>query len=199
MAGIKNSLRGVTQKWGTTRLKRSLWNKEFAEGRWAFIESTSNDVVYPILEKYCRTGSLLDLGCGSGNTGCELNGDSYQEYTGVDISDIAISKAKERSDACHRSAKNRYEQSDIQSYEPSRKYDVILFRESIYYIPQTRINSVLKRYAQCLKPGGVIVVRTHSLEAGEPILAGLGADFRIAEKSMIENGPLVAVLSPAGP
>jgi SAM-dependent methyltransferase len=58
-------------------MKRRLWNREFANGRWNFIENTSGDLIYGYIEKYCRGGSILDLGCGSGNTDCELDGDRY--------------------------------------------------------------------------------------------------------------------------
>src|ERR1700761_5925657 len=90
---IRNFVRGRVQKWGSAQQKQKLWDEEFANGRWDFIENTSGDVIYQYLEKYCRKGSLLDLGCGSGNTGCELSADAYSEYLGVVISEVALEKA----------------------------------------------------------------------------------------------------------
>ena len=104
---VKNGLRGIAQRWGTPHVKRALWNREFKGGRWNSIEHTPGDVVYGYIEKYCRHGSILDLGCGSGNTGCELNSEKYEDYTGVDISDVAVEKAIERSRMLQRGGRNR--------------------------------------------------------------------------------------------
>jgi chemotaxis methyl-accepting protein methylase len=48
--------------------------------------------------------------------------------------------------------------ADILRYVPDQKYDVILFRESIYYIWKPRIRQVLTRYTDYLTPEGVLVV-----------------------------------------
>ena len=67
-------------------------------------------------------GSILDLGCGSGSTANELSGTAYQVYTGVDISDVALENAKKRTEENRRGDKNRYFQSNIFSYVPTRRY-----------------------------------------------------------------------------
>ena len=194
---IRNVLRGLRQVWGTSRVKQRLWDKEFAEGRWDFIESTGGDVIYPFIEKYARNGSILDLGCGSGNTGCELNADSYKEYTGVDISDVALEKARFRSKNCQRGEKNRYGRSDISAYIPDAKYDVILFRESIYYIPRTRIKPTLERYSRYLKEGGVLIVRWHDRSVAQDLLKLIRSRFIIIENYSPEpSGPVVLIFRP---
>ena len=76
---VHNFVRGRVQKWGSARLKQKLWDGEFASGKWDEIENTSDDPIYGFIEKYCRKGSFLDLGCGSGNTGCELPMGAYQK------------------------------------------------------------------------------------------------------------------------
>lgn len=194
---IKNALRGATQRWGSARMKRQLWNREFANGRWDFLDNTSGDVIYGYVEKYCRNGSVLDLGCGSGNTGCELDSKKYGDYTGVDISTVAVAKATQRSAAAQRDKINRYFQSDIAAYHPSQQFDVILFRESIYYIPKVKIKSVLDHYAGFLKPDGVFIIRWHDREQGEMILELLGTDYELTEQpAPSPTGPLVVVFHP---
>jgi SAM-dependent methyltransferase len=195
---FQNKWRGLTQSWGTDGMKRKLWNKEFAEGRWEFIENTSGDIIYPYIERYCNNGSILDLGCGSGNTGCELAFDKYREYMGVDISDVALQKATERSKDCNRAGKNRYEQSDITTYTPAQKYDLILFRESIYYVPRFKIKATLDRYVPFLKDDGVLIIRWHDRKAGEDILGLLGDSYRIIETNPAgDAGPMVVVFRAA--
>lgn len=191
---IQNRVRGLKQKWGTSEAKRDLWNKEFADGRWAKIEDTSGDIVYQFIEKYSRSGSILDLGCGSGNTGCELPASAYTEYLGVDISDVALKHAAQRSQQLQRAATNSYAQGDIESYIPPKKYDVILFRESIYYVPKPRMKATLDRYAQFLKPGGVMVIRVHDQKQGEGISSLIVLGREAVEKYLPESGPFIFVL-----
>lgn len=191
---IEGALRGAKQRWGSSRMKRRLWNKEFANGRWDFIENTRGDLIYEYVEKYCQNGNILDLGCGSGNTGCELNANKYTDYTGVDISDVAIEKANRRSVVNHRDKKNHYQQSDITTYTPSQKYNVILFRESIYYIPLLKIKSVLDHYSRFLKPDGVFVVRWHDQRQGKTILEQLGNTYELVETpAPTATGPTIVV------
>jgi SAM-dependent methyltransferase len=155
---MKNVLRAIKQMWGTTKIKRELWNREYAAGRWDHCENASGDPVYDYVEKYCMNGSVLDLGCGSGNTGSELDTKKYDCYTGVDVSDEALRKGTARSEGNGRDGKNRYVQADILTYVPSERYNVILFRESVYYVPRGRIKAMLDRYSRYLKDDGVFVV-----------------------------------------
>src|SRR5437870_1451228 len=95
---IRNVSRGLVQLYGTERMKRVLWNSEFSGGRWSCLDNTTGDCLYPYVEKYARNGNILDLGCGSGNTGVELDPAAYRHYTGVDISDAAVEQAKKRTE-----------------------------------------------------------------------------------------------------
>jgi 2-polyprenyl-3-methyl-5-hydroxy-6-metoxy-1,4-benzoquinol methylase len=191
---LKNAIRGAKQRWRTSRVKRRLWNQEFANGRWDFIENTPGDLIYEYVEKYCRGGNILDLGCGSGNTGCELDENSYENYTGIDISDVAIEKAIRRSEANRRNKKNRYQQSDITTYTPSQRYNVILFRESIYYIPRFKIKTILDHYAKFLKPDGVFIVRWHDQSQGKTILEHFGNAYKLVElPTTTATGPTIIV------
>src|SRR5882672_10957138 len=156
---IRNILRALLQGYGTESLKRRLWNVEFARGRWDCLDRTPGDCVYPYVEKYAKKGSILDLGCGSGSTGNELDPTTYQDYTGVDISDVAIEKAKKKTEENSRGDRNGYFQSDLFSYVPTTRYDVILFRDSIYYVPLRNVIPMLSRYSNHLKESGVFIVR----------------------------------------
>ena len=134
----------ILKRWGSTSKKKSIWDQEFADGQWEYIDHTDDDVIYLFLYKYGNRGSILDLGCGSGNTGNEMDVSKYHRYTGVDISEIAIQRALDRSKNNHRQDKNEYFCNDISCYVPRKRYDIILFRESIFYIPNTKIKDVLR-------------------------------------------------------
>ena len=191
---VSNVLRRARQSWGSAEMKRSLWNREFAGGRWDFIDETAGDEVYPFVQEYARGGAILDLGCGSGNTGCELPLSAYDTYLGVDISDVALDKARRRSVECSREKKNRYVQADIVSYQPSSRFDVVLFRESIYYVPKGRIVRMLERYAGSLTDRGVFIVRWHDPEGGAAILELLKGGFEVVESYTGPGpGPFIVV------
>src|SRR5580658_7391854 len=124
---LENKIRGFFQAYGPTKLKAVLWDKEFDSGRWDCLVSSQGDLVYPYIEEYAKQGYILDLGCGSGSTACELSPAAYEGYTGVDISHVAIEKAQLRTEEAGRGAKTTFAQGDIYSYVPTRQFDVILF------------------------------------------------------------------------
>src|SRR2546423_15542861 len=80
----------IRKNWGPCATKKAIWDAEFARGQWDYLEHTTGDLIYPYLEKYSNNGTVLDLGCGSSNTGNELDASKYRSYTGVDISETAI-------------------------------------------------------------------------------------------------------------
>ena len=149
----------ILKKWSNTSIKSTIWDKEFASGQWDSLDHTTEDIIYRYLDKYSNNGSILDLGCGAGNTGNELDEKTYQHYTGVDISKEATQKASIRSKVNHRNNKNEYFASDIQTYIPSKQYDIILFRESIFYVPVNKIKNMLDGYSPHLKENGNFIVR----------------------------------------
>jgi SAM-dependent methyltransferase len=181
---ITNVLRSAKQRWGNFEIKHRLWDNEYAGGRWGHCEHTPGALVYRFVERHCMNGSILDLGCGSGNTGNELDVSRYHDYTGVDISGVAIKKATKRSEQNGRAKKNRYVQADIISCLPDRKHDVILFRESIYYVPDSKIKAMLDRYSHYLSERGAFVVNVskYGTRKGQVILNLIESNFNVLEK-----------------
>lgn len=153
---------GFLKSYGPTNMKKALWDKEFSSTKWNFIDDTLGDCVYPLLEKYARKGNVLDLGCGPGNTANEMEISSYQNYIGVDISEAALAKAVKRTEQCGRSAKNSFVCSDFLGYSPTIKFDVILFRESLYHVPFGQVQVILDHYTQFLKSDGLFIVRLYA-------------------------------------
>jgi SAM-dependent methyltransferase len=180
-----------------------LWDKEFFLGKWNFIDHTTGDCVYPILEKYAHKGSILDLGCGPGNTATELSLDAYSSYVGIDISEEALAKATKRTESSGRTVKNRFAQADFLSYEPAEQFDVILFRESMYHVPVGKIRSILDKYSNHLKNRGVFIVRMYTSVNGKPkyrptrMVNMITTNYDVVEKSQYrESGAAVIVFRP---
>jgi SAM-dependent methyltransferase len=185
---IRNFRRGVLLKWGTAKAKRRIWNQEFSCGRWTCLEHTEGDCLYPILEKYCAGGDILDLGCGSGNTGNELNLNAYRHLSGVDISAEAVRQATERSRLNHRAQKNTYRQGDIEAFLPEQRFRVILFRESIYYIPLLKVKALLNRYQGFLEVDGVFITRFYDRNSSSGIIALIEKHFSLKERFADPDG-----------
>jgi SAM-dependent methyltransferase len=182
-------MRAALLSYGPSAVKRFLWNKEYSGGKWDFADHTADDCVYPYLEKYAKNGSILDLGCGSGNTANELASIAYGSYLGVDISESALSKARRRSEENGRADKNSFVQGDFLEYVPPQPFDVILFRESMYHCPQGKIKTLLDRYSKYLGNGGVFIVRMFTMKNGEAKARPM-AMFRVIETEfdVLEKG-----------
>lgn len=155
-------VQGFLTSYGPSSIKKRIWDKDFSGNKWNFIDNTVGDCVYPFLEKYAQNGDILDLGCGPGNTANELASDAYKDYVGVDISEVALAKAVERTKECGRTDKNTFACSDFLGYAPTRDFDIILFRESLYHVPYGQVLEILEKYSKHLKSNGVFVVRLYA-------------------------------------
>jgi SAM-dependent methyltransferase len=202
-----NLVVAALKSYGPSGLKKILWDKEFSGTKWNFIDNTVGDCVYPNLEKYANNGSILDLGCGPGNTANELAAAVYERYVGVDISEAALEKARNRTIKNGRENKNTFFQGDFIKFEPTGKFDVILFRESMYHVPMGEIKDTLDHYAPFLKSGGVFVIRiaisdSESEGKDKPrpsaMIRIMESEFDVVEKNIYDgvSRPAVLILSP---
>jgi SAM-dependent methyltransferase len=155
-------VQGFLTSYGPSSIKKLLWDKDFSGSKWDFIDNTVGDCVYPFLEKYAHNGDILDLGCGPGNTANELDSAVYKTYIGVDISEVALAKAVKRTQENGRSDKNSFVCSDFLGYKPTREFDIILFRESLYHVPYGQVLEILEKYSKQLKSSGVFIVRLYA-------------------------------------
>jgi|SRR5271170_592399 len=196
--------------YGPTNVKKYFWEREYSGNKWDFADDTSGDCVYSYLEKYVANGTILDMGCGSGNTANEMAATAYQSYVGVDISEVALAKAARRSKENGRQEKNRFECDDLLDYVPTGKYDAILFRESMYHVPIGRIKSTLDHYSAYLKDDGVFIVRLYTSTQQDPsgkekyrptaMLSIMEREFDVVEKGRyaVPGRPTVIVFRPKG-
>lgn len=198
MTKVINRIRRLVQLHGPGPMKERLWSREFASGRWDCLLDTKTDFIYRVIGRYSNGGTILDLGCGSGNTGTELSDGAYRDYVGVDVSSAAVSRARERTRKAGREAVNTYLICDLSTYEPARRFTVILFRDSIYYVPRTQILRLLSRLGCALEPDGVFVVRMYqSTGSSASIVRTLEEHFTVLEKVDDASGSLALVFRPA--
>jgi SAM-dependent methyltransferase len=208
---VERSLRfaeAFLKAYGPTSIMKYFWEKEYSGPKWDFADDTAGDCVYSHLEKFAMNGNILDMGCGSGNTGNEIAVTAYRSYLGVDISEAALAKAERRSKLNGRHEKNSFECGDLMHYVPKEKYDVILFRESMYHVPVNKIKATLDHYSSYLKDNGVFIVRLFA--ASREVVNGkdkprptrmlnvMEEEFEVVEKGRypVAGHPTVLVLRP---
>jgi SAM-dependent methyltransferase len=196
-------IRGFIASYGPSSLKKRVWDKEYSGSKWEFNDVTTGDCVYAYLEKYVRKGSILDLGCGSGNTVNEIEAGTFSRYVGLDISTEALAKAARRTENAGRMSKSRFVQGDFLSFEPNANFDVILFRESMYHIPIEGIKPILAKYSKHLVDGGVFIVRLSTVDKGKvksrpaKMIGLIESNFDVLEKGVFgERADTVIVFRP---
>lgn len=102
---------------------------------------------------------MLDLGCAGATLALQL-GPEFQTYWGIDISDVAISKARENLSRDKRNTikQHNLEVARVQDYKPQRQFDVIVFNEVLYYLPLKQVATTIRHYLRFVSPGGLIIV-----------------------------------------
>jgi len=194
--------RRLVPKWA----QRITWNREFARGRWdSRILHTPNDPIYELLAKYCTNRDICDIGAGHGNTVTEMP-PVYRTYTGVDLSDVALSIAAKRASEAGRQ-RVAFVQGFMHSFTPARSPDVFLFRESLQYVSRSRrymagnMARFLRRYAAMLAPSGLMICRLNTTtprgkyNAGQ-IEAVVNQNFEVIECRYTEEPALLLVFRP---
>jgi SAM-dependent methyltransferase len=147
--------RGLIKRYAPTFLKQMSWESEFKRGR--HLHALSADY---------RSRICDSIGCSDGHIGFGLNLSKYASYTGVDISETAVREAgeKTRSIAPARITKNTFVCADIGKYTPAMSFDLILFKDSLYYFTARELPLVLEHYRAFLKPGGLFLVEMDDIE-----------------------------------
>jgi len=79
-------------------------------------------------------------------------------YCGVDFSDNAISQATAK---YNHNTSFKFVAADIDVFSDNRKYNAIVFNESLYYLP--RPLATLERYEGLLTQNGVFVISIHAI------------------------------------
>ena len=188
------------KRWGTNSWKQRIWDEEYSHGMWARKGSTSGstsiprDSVLEVIERYSSGAEILELGCGAGETAFEI-ADTFQSYVGVDISEVAVSQGIEAARRqASRAGKISFVTGDISDFSSSRSFSVILFRESIYYIPKPKIPGTLQRLASFLTPHGVFIVRVHDRVKFRNILELIGRDYQVAERCLPPNAATATIV-----
>ena len=142
-------------------------NYDKTEGRFEYIHSKSRENT----KKHLNVNDIvLDYGCGTGTTACELAG-QVKEIHAIDISSKMIEAAKEKADASN--VENvSFVQADIfdERYK-EESFDAILAFNMLHTVPNPR--DAVKRVHELLKPEGLFISVTPCLRGKMSFLVSL--------------------------
>ena len=147
----------ILQRFHHWRRKRR-WNKQYRSGRWESLKSEREAARYYKIVEYMKqygptNPSILDMGCGDGVLNKRMEGFEFSYFQGVDFSKVSIEKAK-----ASNYPKAQFTCADAIAYVPDRNYDIIVFNEVFYYIPNSEKDRVFNLMLEHLNPGGVLIV-----------------------------------------
>lgn len=138
--------------------RRRRWNKQYRSGRWESLKSELEakryfQLIDQMKEFASPNPSILDIGCGDGVLNERMGDYLFRNFVGVDFSSVSIEKAKAKN-----YPKSRFIAEDILKYSPAENFDVIIFNEAFYYIPDNEKARVLDLMLDHLNPNGLMIV-----------------------------------------
>lgn len=145
------ALRGYSPQ----QVSAETWDREYRDGQWEYLRKMDSLAGLVSILGYCQflnPHHILDAGCGEGLLAEKLKLLSYTSYLGIDVSQEAIALATGRLG----DARSRFAVADAWTFENDQRFDVIVFNQSLYYLPDPA--GVLAKYQAMLEPNGRIIV-----------------------------------------
>jgi trans-aconitate methyltransferase len=171
----------VVSRYAPNSIKRLAFEEKMKQGVWDYTTADKTAELLESIGKYAHNGNILCLGCGSGSLVEALSRDSFKTFIGVDLSRDAIEKAKRLEND-----KIIFHLGDIYSFECNEKFNIIVFEESIYYIPPFKRLKMLKRYQKYLTDDGVFIV-TANYKRFAQIFSMIKKNFTVLEERCFKN------------
>jgi 2-polyprenyl-3-methyl-5-hydroxy-6-metoxy-1,4-benzoquinol methylase len=165
----------LVTRFGPQSLRRMAFDEKYRVGDWRFKNDSSGELP-DLVRKYVRKGDLLMLGCGGAAVLEGLKQGDLTSALGVDLSDEAIRLANR-----YASESIRFKTGDMETFISDSHYDVILFSESLNYIPLANQEKLLQRLGNYLKKGGVFIVTFAQAKRYSAMIEGIRKHFQVRE------------------
>lgn len=120
-----------------------------------------------ILQRIPPQSKILDVGCGTGRPMAEAFANAGHEVHGIDSSQTMLEIAKSQ-------VKGHFEKHKMTEYNTKTKFDVVLGSFSLFHITCDETYSMIFRFAEWLKPGGLLMVAT------------ILADYQVKDRSLFD-------------
>jgi len=165
-------------------LGRLSWNAQFKAGVWC--REGRSPHTLSMAAKLCGGGRMIEFGCGEGNLPLLLPPGSFSDYTGFDISDVAVQTARKLTRE-KGLANCRFEAGDMAEWTGADPVRLIVAEECVYYLPPPVLERFLKNCCASLDPKGAILVIVHSATKHAESLAVCRSACRVVEEKQIEE------------
>lgn len=157
-------------------------DREYRTGQWDSLKTLAELPRYYVIAGYCERfrpmPAVLDIGCGEGFLQQALG--RYTAYVGLDLSGEAIARARGREDE-----RTRFVQGDVYAFTPDRRFDAVVFNESLFYMRDPI--AALRRFDGALEPGGVFIVSIYEMGLDRRIWKMLRADYETIAGVRLED------------
>ena len=155
--------------------KQVAWDKQYSAGNWEILKSPLEDerfdAVNNVMLSFANNASILEIGCGEGLLQAKMEQRAYAEYVGIDISAVAIKSALR-----HQNKSTKYLHANMEVFTPRKKFDIIIFTESIYYSDNPVL--LFTRYLNFLRPGGRIITSIYETDENLQVINDLQALYQ---------------------
>ncbi|RRB00795.1 class I SAM-dependent methyltransferase [Larkinella rosea] len=163
------------------RNNRDRWNYQYDKGLWDGLKGLDELARFSVIVgyiKYLKPGQpeILEIGCGEGLLQQRLQTQNYGRFVGMDIADSAIQTAQALADE-----KCTYLVADMDLYQPSGQFDIIVFNESIYYSKHPL--KTLQRYATYLKANGLLIVTINNHKHSDELWDSIKGGFELLDEA----------------
>jgi predicted TPR repeat methyltransferase len=119
---------------------------------------TLHNLILKIIKQHFGSNkqiSILDAGCGTGGFLAKLKG--YSIIEGFDFSENAIQY-------CHQRGLEQCYIQDLNSWQTTKKYDVIVSSDVLYHKNIIDDQLILNRFYDALNPGGILILNLPAFE-----------------------------------
>ncbi len=170
---------------------RAQWELEYGAAQWDYLSGGAERPVQMVVLGYAihqhSAPAVLDVGCGHGVFFNMVRRFPLSEYHGVDISKEAISRARGllRDATAAEISRMHFTEADFESFVPTRRYDVIVFNNSLVYAEDPLW--ALERFASHLAPGGFLVASLCYNPWQSSIWTRIGHGFATVHSSTLSN------------
>ena len=141
-----------------TYKNHSTMEKRFNNYNFKFLEGYENIYLYSAISSFINyqknKPSILDIGCGTGTLLKKIDINNISFYKGIDISSTAINQAIKLENP-----KVSFEKTDMMTFEPQVKFNIIIFCESLYYLrDDNQIDIIIEKYDNFLANNGIVII-----------------------------------------
>ena len=124
--------------------------------------NAERDIVQHLVQSLDRTGTVLDLGSGTGFW-AEAFARDFAKVVAVEASPALCDALRER---CGTYPNVRVVYGDVLSFEPDDRYDLVFLGGMLMYLNDREVIALLRKIVPTLNPGGIVLCRETTVREG---------------------------------